>query len=102
VAGEAGQWTKPSSTQPTERGFGTWQGRLPQELRLAGITTMEGANAFPRGTLADSAVFIHQHLDESISIRYGAAPATTAVISFSKAQSKTKGQTKNQSAQITK
>src|ERR1700736_380723 len=25
-----------------------WQGRLPQELRLTGITTAEGANAFLR------------------------------------------------------
>jgi hypothetical protein len=31
-----------------ERSFGTWQGRLPQELRLAGIDTVEGANAFLR------------------------------------------------------
>jgi transposase len=31
-----------------ERGFATWQGRLPQELRLAGITTQQGANAFLR------------------------------------------------------
>ena len=31
-----------------ERSFGTWQGRLPQELRLAGIDTREGANAFLR------------------------------------------------------
>ena len=31
-----------------ERSFGTWQGRLPQELRLAGITTVEHANAFLR------------------------------------------------------
>src|SRR6202158_5388418 len=31
-----------------ERNFGTWQGRLPQELRLAGITTLEAANAFLR------------------------------------------------------
>ena len=31
-----------------ERSFGTWQGRLPQELRLAGITTVEQANAFLR------------------------------------------------------
>jgi len=31
-----------------ERSFGTWQGRLPQELRLAGITTLEGANTFLR------------------------------------------------------
>jgi transposase len=29
-----------------ERSFGTWQGRLPQELRLAGISTVEGANEF--------------------------------------------------------
>src|SRR5271154_5801358 len=31
-----------------ERSFGTWQGRLPQELRLAGIRTVEAANAFLR------------------------------------------------------
>lgn len=30
----------------SERSFGTWQGRLPQELRLAGITAVEQANAF--------------------------------------------------------
>src|SRR5450432_3372622 len=29
-----------------ERNFGTWQGRLPQELRLAGITELEEANRF--------------------------------------------------------
>jgi transposase len=31
-----------------ERRFGTWQGRLPQELRLARITTLEEANRFLR------------------------------------------------------
>ena len=31
-----------------ERTFGTWQGRLPQELRAAGITTMEQANVYIR------------------------------------------------------
>jgi transposase len=31
-----------------ERNFGTWQGRLPQELRLAGITELEEANRFLR------------------------------------------------------
>jgi transposase len=37
-----------------ERRFGTWQGRLPQELRLAGITTLEEANRFLReGYLAE-------------------------------------------------
>ena len=30
--------------------FGTWQGRLPQELRLAGITGPEAANCFLRET----------------------------------------------------
>jgi transposase len=31
-----------------ERNFGTWQGRLPQELRLRGITDREAANQFLR------------------------------------------------------
>ena len=31
-----------------ERRFGTWQGRLPQELRLAGISGVEAANRFLR------------------------------------------------------
>src|SRR6202049_3159936 len=124
----------PQARGRSERSFGTWQGRLPQELRLAGITTVDGANAFLRaqyigefnarfsvaaeekgtafrrtsrtdlnwiftvqterivakdntvaignglwqidqtqfgGTLAGSTVTIHEHLDESISIRYG-------------------------------
>ena len=38
----------PQARGRSERGFGTWQGRLPQELRLAGITTVEQANAFLR------------------------------------------------------
>jgi transposase len=29
-----------------ERSFGTWQGRLPQELRLRGIQTLDEANTF--------------------------------------------------------
>src|SRR5215813_6397088 len=33
-----------------ERSFGTWQGRLPQELRLAGITALGAANAFLRNS----------------------------------------------------
>jgi hypothetical protein len=124
----------PQARGRSERSFGTWQGRLPQELRLAGITSTEGANAFLReryigefnikfsvpaaekGTafrrtgrsdlnwiftvqtervvekdntvaikdrwwqidktrfrhsLAGSTVTIHEHLDETVSIRYG-------------------------------
>jgi transposase len=38
----------PQARGRSERSFGTWQGRLPQELRLAGITTLDGANGFLR------------------------------------------------------
>src|SRR5712672_3405028 len=38
----------PQARGRSERNFGTWQGRLPQELRLHGISTVEGANAFLR------------------------------------------------------
>ena len=38
----------PQARGRSERNFGTWQGRLPQELRLAGIHTVEGANQFLR------------------------------------------------------
>jgi hypothetical protein len=124
----------PQARGRSERSFGTWQGRLPQELRLAGITTAEDANVFLReryigefntkfsvpaaekgtafrrtsrsdlnwiftvqtervvekdntvaikdrwwqidktrfrSSLAGSTVTIHEHLDETVSIRYG-------------------------------
>ncbi len=38
----------PQARGRSERSFGTWQGRLPQELRLHGITTVEAANRFLR------------------------------------------------------
>jgi transposase len=38
----------PQARGRSERSFGTWQGRLPQELRLQGIHTIEGANRFLR------------------------------------------------------
>jgi len=38
----------PQARGRSERSFGTWQGRLPQELRLAGCRTLEAANAFLR------------------------------------------------------
>jgi transposase len=40
----------PQARGRSERSFGTWQGRLPQELRLAGITGPEAANRFLRET----------------------------------------------------
>jgi transposase len=38
----------PQARGRSERSFGTWQGRLPQELRLHGIKTVEEANRFLR------------------------------------------------------
>src|SRR5450432_1766546 len=38
----------PQARGRSERNFGTWQGRLPQELRLHGIGTLEAANVFLR------------------------------------------------------
>jgi transposase len=38
----------PQARGRSERGFGTWQGRLPQELRLRAITTIAAANQFLR------------------------------------------------------
>src|SRR5881409_2432567 len=38
----------PQARGRSERNFGTWQGRLPQELRLAGCTTLAQANRFLR------------------------------------------------------
>lgn len=39
----------PQARGRSERNFGTWQGRLPQELRLRGITQLEKANEFLGG-----------------------------------------------------
>ena len=36
----------PQARGRSERGFSTWQGRLPQELRTRGITMLEEANRF--------------------------------------------------------
>jgi transposase len=38
----------PQARGRSERNFGTWQGRLPQELRLRGIGGLEAANRFLR------------------------------------------------------
>jgi transposase len=38
----------PQARGRSERNFATWQGRLPQELRVAGITSVEDANRFLR------------------------------------------------------
>ena len=38
----------PQARGRSERNFGTWQGRLPQELRIRGITNRDQANEFLR------------------------------------------------------
>jgi transposase len=40
----------PQARGRSERSFRTWQGRLPQELRLCGISTLEEANTYLRET----------------------------------------------------
>ncbi len=43
----------PQARGRSERNFGTWQGRLPQELRLHGISTLAEANRFLREHYVD-------------------------------------------------
>ena len=43
----------PQARGRSERGFRTWQGRLPQELRVRGIRTLEAANRFLREEYID-------------------------------------------------
>jgi len=43
----------PQARGRSERSFGTWQSRLPQELRLAAIPTVEAANRFLRERYVD-------------------------------------------------
>jgi hypothetical protein len=43
----------PQARGRSERNFGTWQNRLPQELRLAGIRTLGEANRFLRERYID-------------------------------------------------
>jgi transposase len=40
----------PQARGRSERNFGTWQGRLPQELRLRGLQSLAGANEFLRAS----------------------------------------------------
>lgn len=63
----------PQARGRCERLFGTWQGRLPQELRLRGITTVDAANEFLRGD------WIPMH-DASFSIQ--AEQAGTAFLRY--------------------
>jgi hypothetical protein len=46
----------PQARGRSERGFGTWQGRLPQELRVRGISTLEEATASCAKSIAESLI----------------------------------------------
>jgi transposase len=59
----------PQARGRSERSFGTWQGRLPQELRLAGIETVAEANRF----LGE-----HYRAEFNTKFRVGAAQKGTA------------------------
>jgi hypothetical protein len=54
----------PQARGRSERNFQTWQGRLPQELRLRGIKTLEEANGFLR-----------EHYIAEFNRRFQVAPA---------------------------
>ena len=54
----------PEARGRSERNFGTWQGRLPQELRLLQIRTLEAANQFLR-----------EHYVTEFNRRFRVAPA---------------------------
>jgi transposase len=54
----------PQARGRSERNFGTWQGRLPQELRLHQIQTLEAANRFLR-----------EHYIAEFNCRFQVAPA---------------------------
>jgi len=54
----------PQARGRSERSFGAWQGRLPQELRLHGITTLEAASRFLR-----------EHYIAEFNARFQVAPA---------------------------
>ena len=67
----------PQARGRSERNFGTWQGRLPQELRLRGIGTLEAANRFLREAL-------HRRVQSPLSgarRRNGATPFCPAGVS---------------------
>src|SRR3981081_662123 len=57
----------PQARGRSERNFGTWQGRLPQELRLAEISTLEGANRF-----------LSEHYIDVFNGKFAAAPEQKA------------------------
>jgi len=61
----------PQARGRSERSFGTWQSRLPQELRLAAITTVAAANRFLRERYLDefNQKFTHKAAERGTAFR---------------------------------
>src|SRR5450631_2668895 len=64
----------PQARGRSERSFGTWQGRLPQELRLAGISTVEGAMCFC-GSGTSESLTVSSRYPQRRKARRSGAPA---------------------------
>jgi len=65
----------PPARGRSERNFGTWQGRLPQELRLGGIHSLEAAHRFLRAPTSPSSMLAFKCRQPSVAVRLCAAPA---------------------------
>lgn len=88
----------PQARGRSERNFGTWQGRLPQELRIRNIRTAEAANHFLRShyihefnrkfsvpAAQDGTAFVpilHLNLDRIFSIQHERIVARDNTIQF--------------------
>ena len=59
----------PQARGRSERSFGTWQGRLPQELRLRGIRTLEAANRFCASITSPSSIAASRSPPRSRALR---------------------------------
>src|SRR5215213_845271 len=90
----------PQARGRSERSFRTWQGRLPQELRLSGITTPDEANRFLReqyvaevnarfsvAASAEGTAFVpctRSDLDRVFSLQHGRVVARDNTVSFAR------------------
>ena len=55
----------PEARGRSQRSFGTWQGRLPQQLRLRQIRTLEAANRFCGKTTSPSSTAVFRSRPDS-------------------------------------
>jgi hypothetical protein len=67
----------PQARGRSERNFGTWQGRLPQELRLRGMRSLETANRFLREHTLPSSIGAFKSRRHSVAVHLCAAAKTS-------------------------